>query len=126
MRTTLKTLALVIALLILTAIPAWAGQGVGTSPYAADLLVSGLNTGELSPGQEYWYAYSRLDLGDPAYNAIILSLNFEAEGRAIASRVNFQVFNFEQVDAWAHSGGLELQRDIAMPANNHLLVWHKP
>lgn len=100
MKTTLQTLALAIGLMIVTAIPAWAGQGVGTSPYAADLLVSGLNTGELNPGQEYWYAYSRLDLGDPAYNAVILSLNFEAEGRAIASRVNFQVFDFAQVDAW--------------------------
>jgi len=95
-----RVLALVGALLLMTAIPAWASQGVGSSPYAADLLVSGLNTGSLDPGEEYWYAYSRLDLGDPAYNAIILSLNFEAAGRAVTSRVNFQVFNFDQVDTW--------------------------
>jgi hypothetical protein len=100
MKTTIRTLILVAVLLMVTAIPAWAGQGVGSSPYTADLLVSGLNTGRLNPGQEYWYAYSRVDLGDPAYNSIILSLNFEAEGRAVASRVNFQVFNFAQVDAW--------------------------
>lgn len=110
MKTALKTVALVGALLLVTAIPAWAGQGVGTSPYAASLLVSGLNTGELEPGQEYWYAYSRTDLGDPEYNAVILSLNFEAEGRAIASRVNFQVFSFEQVDAWL--------RDSSGPVDN--------
>lgn len=84
----------------LAGIPAWAYQGVGYSPYAADLLVSGLNTGALDPGQEYWYAYSRLDLGDPAYNSIVLSLNFEAEGIAVANRVNFQVFTFGQVEAW--------------------------
>jgi hypothetical protein len=100
MNTKIRTLILATVLLIVTAIPVWAGQGVGSSPYAADLLVSGLNTGKLNPGQEYWYAYSRVDLGDPAYNSIILSLNFEAEGRAVASRVNFQVFNFAQVDAW--------------------------
>lgn len=95
-----RTLGLVVLLLVATAIPAWASQGIGSSPYAADLLVSGLNTGNLNPGQEYWYAYSRIDLGDPAYNSIMLSLNFEAEGRAVASRVNFQVFAFAQVDAW--------------------------
>ncbi|MDX1520163.1 MAG: hypothetical protein R3264_00870 [Anaerolineae bacterium] len=100
MKTTLQTATLTLLLLIITAIPAWAGQGVGTGPYTADLLVSGLNTGELNPGQEYWYAYSRLDLGDAGYNSVILSLNFEAEGRAIASRVNFQVFSFEQVESW--------------------------
>lgn len=100
MKTMIRAVMLVAALLIVTAIPARAGQGVGSSPYTADLLVSGLNTGKLDPGQEYWYAYSRLDMGDPAYNSVILSLNFEAEGRAIASRVNFQVFNFEQVEAW--------------------------
>jgi hypothetical protein len=100
MKTFARVLALVALLLLVTAIPAWASQGVGSSPYAADLLVSGLNTGSLDPGEEYWYAYSRLDLGDSTYNSIILSLNFEAAGRAVASRVNFQVFNFEQVDAW--------------------------
>lgn len=99
MKIMLRTLGLIV-LMLLTALPAWASQGVGSSPYAADLLVSGLNTGNLNPGQEYWYAYSRVDLGDPTYNSIVLSLNFEAEGRAVASRVNFQVFNFEQVDAW--------------------------
>jgi hypothetical protein len=75
-------------------------QRIGVSPYAADLLVSGLNNGQLDPGQEYWYAYSRLDLGDPSYDSIILSLNFEAEGVAVANRVNFQVFTFEQVEGW--------------------------
>lgn len=100
MKTTVRVILLLVVVLALSAIPAWASQGVGTSPYAADLLVSGLNTGLLDPGEEYWYAYSRLDLGDPEYNSIILSLNFEAEGRAVASRVNFQVFSFEQVDAW--------------------------
>jgi hypothetical protein len=99
MKTIVRALGLM-ALLALTAVPAWAGQQVGSSPYTADLLVSGLNTGRLNPGQEYWYAYSRLDLGDSGYNSIVLSLNFEAEGRAVASRVNFQVFNFEQVDSW--------------------------
>ncbi|NJN96058.1 MAG: hypothetical protein HC875_19115, partial [Anaerolineales bacterium] len=107
-----------IMLLALTALPAWAGQTVGGSPYAADLLVSGLNTGTLDPGQEYWYAYSRLDLGDPGYNSIVLSLNFEAEGRAIASRVNFQVFNFEQVDAWlADSSGPLDSLGLGAPAS---------
>ena len=110
MKITLKTALLIALILIVTAIPVWAGQGVGSSPYTSDLLVSGLNTGKLSPGQEYWYAFSRLDLGDQAYNSVILSLNFEAEGRAVASRVNFQIFNFEQVDAWL--------RDSSGPVDN--------
>ncbi len=118
MKTVLQTTTLVVVLLIITAIPAWAGQGVGTSPYTADLLVSGLNTGELSPGQEYWYAYSRLDLGDPSYNSIILSLNFEAEGRAIASRVNFQVFDFPQVEQWlANTSGPVNSLGLGTPAS---------
>lgn len=100
MKITLQTLAAMMLLLALTTIPAWASQGVGGSPYTADLLVSGLNTGRLDPGQEYWYAYSRLDLGDLAYSSLVLSLNFEAEGRAAVSRVNFQVFTLDQVDAW--------------------------
>lgn len=99
-KTTIKIIGLVAILLLVTVIPAWASQGVGGSPYTADLLVSGLNTGELAPGEEYWYAYSRRDLGEVTYNAVILSLNYEAEGRAISSRVNFQVFDFEQVEAW--------------------------
>jgi hypothetical protein len=101
-KTTIRILALVIVLVLggLSVIPVWAYQGIGGSPYASDLLVSGLNTGLLDPGQEYWYAYSRRDLGDAAYDSIILSLNFEAEGTAVASRVNFQVFTFNQVDAW--------------------------
>lgn len=107
-KTVIRILGLVVLFAVM-AIPAWAGQGIGGSPYVAELLVSGLNTGNLNPGQEYWYAYSSLDLGDPAYNSIVLSLNFEAEGRAIAGRVNFQVFNFGQVDAWLkdNSGPIE-------------------
>ncbi len=97
---TLLMAVLVAALMTISVFPVLAYQGVGGSPYAADLLVSGLNTGNLDPGREYWYAYSRLDLGDANYNSIILSLNFEAEGVAVANRVNFQVFTFEQVDAW--------------------------
>lgn len=97
----LTAILLVAAVLLLTGIPALAYQSnVGGSPYAADLLVSGLNTGSLDPGQEYWYAYSRMDLGDPSYNSIILSLNFGAEGVAVANRVNFQVFTFKQVEGW--------------------------
>jgi len=97
----LRVFSLVALLLAVTTWPVLAFQGkVGGSPYAADLLVSGLNTGHLDPGQEYWYAYSRLDLGDSAYNTVILSLNFTAEGVAVANRVNLQVFNFNQVDAW--------------------------
>ncbi len=108
MKIIIRALGLIL-LLTLSALPAWAGQNVGSSPYTADLLVSGLNTGTLNPGQEYWYAYSRMDLGDSSYNSIVLSLNFEAEGRAVASRVNFQVFNFEQVDSWLkdNSGPLD-------------------
>ncbi len=99
-KTRILVLIAVLALGVFSVIPAWAYQGVGGSPYAADLLVSGLNTGTLDPGQEYWYAYSRLDLGDATYDSIILSLNFEADGIAVANRVNFQVFTFNQVEAW--------------------------
>lgn len=98
----LRALTLVVVLLLASiAIPVWAYQGsLGSSPYAANLLISGLNTGTLDPGQEYWYAYSRVDLGEPDYNSIILSLNFEAQANSVASRVNFQVFTFDQVEAW--------------------------
>jgi len=101
-KTTFRILALFAALVLggLTVIPVLAFQGIGDSPYAADLLVNGLNTGELMPGQEYWYAYSRADLGNAAYDSIILSLNYEAEAAGVANRVNFQVFTFNQVKAW--------------------------
>jgi cyclopropane fatty-acyl-phospholipid synthase-like methyltransferase len=33
--------------------------------------------------------------------------------------------DFEQLDVWARSSGLYLYRDVAMPANNRLLVWRK-
>ena len=36
------------------------------------------------------------------------------------------VRDFEAVNAEARAQGLVLQRDIAMPANNRSLVWHKP
>jgi cyclopropane fatty-acyl-phospholipid synthase-like methyltransferase len=35
------------------------------------------------------------------------------------------VRDFEAVDALARARGLVLQRDIAMPANNRMLVWHR-
>lgn len=97
-----RALALLAALVLggLTVIPVLAFQGIGNSPYAADLLVSGLNTGELLPGQEYWYAYSRADLGRADYDSIILSLNYESEAAGVANRVNFQVFTFGQVEKW--------------------------
>jgi hypothetical protein len=109
MKITLRMLAALMLLLTLTAIPAWASQNVGGSPYTADLLVGGLNTGQLDPGQEYWYAYSRIDLGDLAYSSLVLSLNFEAAGRAVVNRVNFQVFTLDQVDAWLkdNSGSID-------------------
>jgi len=36
------------------------------------------------------------------------------------------VRDFETVDALARAQGLVLHRDIAMPANNRMLVWRKP
>jgi hypothetical protein len=99
----IKLVALVLGAVLLSSavFPVLAYQGdIGGSPYAADLLVSGLNTGSLAPGEEYWYAFSRVDLGNPLYGSVILSLNFEAEGLPVASRVNFQVFSFDQVEAW--------------------------
>lgn len=104
MKIALRLLILVSIVALVIVIPttwvALANQEIGGNPYNANLLVSGLNTGQLDPGEEYWYAYSRLDLGDMAYNSLILSLNFEAEGRAVANRVNFQVLTFAQVEAW--------------------------
>jgi hypothetical protein len=118
MKTIVKVTILAAVLLVATALPVLAGQGVGSGPYDADLLVSGLNTGHLNPGQEYWYAYSHADLGEPAYNSIILSLNFESEGRAVASRVNFQVFNFNQVKAWlADNSGPIDSLGLGVPAS---------
>jgi len=33
--------------------------------------------------------------------------------------------DFEAVDALARAQGLRLQQDVAMPANNHTLVWRR-
>jgi hypothetical protein len=125
---------LTLALLGLAVFPVLAYQGnIGGSPYASALLVSGVNTGRLDPGQEYWYAYSRMDLGDPATNSIILSLNFEADGAAVANRINFQVFTFDQVESWladnsspVDSMGLGISASADFDAGTGERMWAGP
>lgn len=106
MRTLLKIALLLTILGLLSVAPAAAGQGgIGSSPYAAQLLVSGLNAGSLAPGEEFWFAYSRNDLGTPDAQSIILDLVFKPGGQRTANRVSFQVFTFDQVKAHLEAAG---------------------
>ena len=58
MNKTIIHLTIPIALLIITALPAAAEPDLGSSPYAAQPLSTGLNVGTLAPGEEFWYAFS--------------------------------------------------------------------
>jgi hypothetical protein len=104
MRNGLKTAMLLTILGLVGVVPASAQRGgVGNSPYAAQLLISGLNTGSLAPKEEFWYAYSRGDLSLPDAGSIILDLNFKPGGQRTAKQVTFQVFTFDQVIAHLES-----------------------
>ncbi len=93
-----------VALLTLVAVPASAQQGVGTTPYAAHLLTSGLNVGSLAPGESFWYSFSQNDLGNAPIQSIILNLVFKPGDSRTARQVTFDVYNFDQVKTFLESG----------------------
>ncbi|MFQ5613008.1 MAG: hypothetical protein ACE5H9_12840 [Anaerolineae bacterium] len=98
MRRVFEFVLLIIILGLLGVMPASAQSGgIGSSPYVAQLLVGGLNTGSLAPGEEFWYAYGRGDLAAPEAQSIILNMIFKPGGQRTVNRVSFRVFTFEQV-----------------------------
>lgn len=88
------------ALLIITTLPAAADPGLGSSPYAAKSLSSGLNVGTLGPGEDFWYTFSNADLGDRPAHTVVLNMVYKPGGHDVAAYVNFKVFTFDQVDRW--------------------------
>lgn len=93
-------LVILFVLLILTALPAAAKPELGSSPYAAQPLSSGLNVGTLEPGESFWYAFDAADLSTEPVSTVILNMVYKPGGYEVSAYVNFQVFTPEQVDRW--------------------------
>jgi len=92
--------ALLAGLLLVTALPAAADPGLGSSPYTAQPLSSGLNIGTLEPGGDFWYAFSSADLGNQPVRTVVLNMVYRPGGHDVAAYVNFQILTFDQVDRW--------------------------
>ncbi|MFQ5577598.1 MAG: hypothetical protein ACE5G8_11505 [Anaerolineae bacterium] len=90
--------------LLLTGVPASAEQGVGSNPYVAHLLSSGLNVGSLAPSQAFWYSFTRQDLGNLSIRSAILNLVFKPGDSRTARQVTFDVYTFEQVKTFLEAG----------------------
>ncbi len=93
-------LLMFLALLVITAVPAAANPDLGSSPYAAQTLSSGLNVGTLAAGEDFWYAFSSTELNDPPARTVVLNLVYKPGGHEVAAYVNFQVFAGQQIDRW--------------------------
>ncbi len=100
MKTTIIRLAILLVLLIVTALPAVAGPDLGSSPYAAQPLNTGLNVGTLEPGEEFWYAFSDTELGDQPAGTVVLNMVYRPGSYDVTAYVNFHVLTQEQVDRW--------------------------
>ena len=98
-----KLLFLVAILLAFAVLPASAQQGVGTTPYVARLLTTGLNVGSLAPGESFWYSFSRGDMGNEV-QSVILELVFKPGDSRTARQVTFDVYTFEQVASFLETG----------------------
>ncbi len=103
MKQKIKILLIFGIVLIFVAIPASAQQGVGSTPYAARLLSTGLNVGSLAPGESFWYSYSQSDMGGDV-QSIILELVFKPGDSRTARQVTFDVYTFAQVKSFLESG----------------------
>jgi hypothetical protein len=93
-------LAILLGLLITTALPVAAGPDMGSSPYAAQPLSAGLNIGTLAPGEDFWYAFSGTDLGDQPAGIAVLNMVYRPGSHDVAAYVNFQLLTQEQADRW--------------------------
>ena len=93
-------LMVILALLILTAVPAAASPDPGSNPHAAQTLINGLNIGALESGQQFWYAFTGSDLGDPPARTVALNMVYKPGGHDVAAYVNFQVITSDQIDRW--------------------------
>ncbi len=98
-----KLLFLVAILLAFAVLPASAQQGVGTTPYVARLLTTGLNVGSLAPGESFWYSFSRSDMGSDV-QSVILELVFKPGDSRTARQVTFDVYTFDQVASFLETG----------------------
>ncbi len=87
------------ALLLGTAVPAFAGPGLGNSPVVTHPLSSGLNVGVLEPGESVWYAIDQVEFG-PSNRGLVLNLIYKPGDGDVSPYVNFQVFAQSEVDRW--------------------------
>jgi hypothetical protein len=93
-------LIVLLALAILTALPAAAGPDLGSSPSAAQPLSIGLNIGTLAPGEQFWYAFSDADLGEQRVGNVVLNMVYRPGSHDVAAYVNFHLLSQEQADRW--------------------------
>lgn len=73
----------------------------GTAPYAPVELEVGINKGQLKPGQEQWYTFSR---GDAAATGIVdtaFTMIFTPDDGNRIRSVNFELFEGNQLRDWA-------------------------
>lgn len=99
MKLSIRLIALSV-LLIFTAIPAAASPDTGSNPHAAQTLINGLNIGALESGEQFWYAFTGSDLGDPPARTAALNMVYKPGGHDVAAYVNFQVITSDQIDRW--------------------------
>jgi hypothetical protein len=100
MKNPIIRLAILFALLIITALPAAAAPDLGSSPHAAQPLNTGLNVGTLAPGEEFWYAFSGTELGDQPAGTMVLNMVYRPGSHDVAAYVNFHVLTQGQADRW--------------------------
>ncbi|MEM7031598.1 MAG: hypothetical protein AAF629_18730 [Chloroflexota bacterium] len=98
MRRYLQYAILVGVILLLAVVPTSAEQGIGSSPYVARILSTGLNIGEVAPNEAFWYSFSSGDLGRGAVGSVILDMVFKPGDLRTAARVKFDVYTFDQVN----------------------------
>ncbi|MEE8387238.1 MAG: DUF938 domain-containing protein [Acidiferrobacterales bacterium] len=77
--------------------------------------------GRLLPSGGLFMVYGPFNYGGQYTSDSNASFDQQLKDRDAKSRIR----NFEGVNALARSAGLELNEDVAMPANNRLLVWRK-
>jgi hypothetical protein len=73
---------------------------VGTDSNHPLPLASGLNRGDLSPGQERWFSVTRADLDEEFFEQMTLSLYFTPGDGHRVDLVNFEIFPANQLHIW--------------------------
>jgi hypothetical protein len=64
--------------------------------------------------------------GPFAFGGSLAPSNARFDGSLKCQKPSMGIRDLEELEPLAKLVGLQLRRVIAMPANNHLLVWHKP